>query len=423
MFVIPGKYPSGISVANIGKLMAMFFIKIWSAINSLFQFMKYDFLLTTKEAWDPAPASGLERITNAVYDNIIVDIFNQPFVGSVIKVTTILSAGFILLRFGLTIFQTHFLNVDNNAAAPTLDYFKRVFYVMILVLSAPTMMASGLAIATQLGGAAGTFIMDQAEDQADANNNPPQGNAQTYEFNFYRYNQYYGISAMTWCDSGDGSVFEDQKDEPKKFKPELGVAATLHADSDDELPLRGKYKDDEYFADTSHIKKEKDAYKDLCGEGKPTVLGNMVSVGADKLLAFSYNDISIASIITCITASLFTLAVVLMTVQRIADLITALLMIWYYAQAYVSELKSNAIAQFIKRIFAICMTQFFTITIFSVFNATVLYSKRSLIMAMFELALYNVVKNGASTISDITQPSGTGQQILGASQSIRNLLR
>ena len=111
-----------------------------------------------------------------------------------------------------------------------------------------------------------------------------------------------------------------------------------------------------------------------------------------------------------------------MTALRVVDLISALVMMWFYAQAYVSEMQSNAISRFIQKIASIWITQFYTITMYGLYISNSSNSSSGTLVGLaLNLALVSMMLKPPAALQDLLTPSGAANTTLGAAKRVRGL--
>jgi hypothetical protein len=162
------------------------------------------------------------------------------------------------------------------------------------------------------------------------------------------------------------------------------------------------------------------------GSGEERLIQWLVDTEANNLYTFPFGGFIGNGLSHLISAGVKTVAqfgILLMTSMRVVDLLSALIMMWFYAQAYVSEMQSNAIAKFIQRVTSIWITQFYTIAMYGLYISNVNNSSNtSLINLAVNLALVSMMLKPPAALQDILSPSGAANTALGVAQKARGLL-
>lgn len=413
-------YGNGINAITswITKLPLIFWSAICDSLASSGKFLLYTGNLQALEAsFNSGGVNG--EFTKKIQDAINLSmnaLTGSDLLKNVVFISTILSVFFVAMKYTIVIFKTYQNNIEGQQSAPTIDFFKRIFYVLIMFMVAPMIMFNGLYFATYTAMGAGNMILSQSDNKAD----------EAYrKYWYYHQKTNNGISAMTWCESSNNEEFSNKKEYMAK---KLAAEQSPNGIANDFISKKSEAwnvlcsTDSVYVVDyqAKNTNPNRLVMKNgLNGsEGYVMVYQWMWDSGVTNLTPIPPSGNTILALISYIANSIFTIAILVMTAMRVVDLISALLMMWYYGQAYVSEMRSNAVGEFIKKISSVWMTQFFTITMYSIYLASSASAtaEPSLASVIMTIAILTVVIKGPKTIGDILSDSGT-KGVLGSGAS------
>ena len=429
------------SINNLSFLISCWFttfrLKFWTAFRYGFPLLNHinteASLINKIEAGKSGSAQAYKNTIFSALTETVNAIVNNDVLKIIILVATTLSVVAILVKYGVVIFKTYFLNVDDQTAAPTMDFFKRVMYVLIMCLLAPTIMINGLFFSTYMGAAAGESILTNVKGGAEVSRayfDLISTYGRKKVGNTYQRAGSFGLSAATYCatphaeaDSGEGYKNRIEKSTDCGFALTEGKCTAYYLN-----PNTGNYDSVDAYQLFCYGKVDgKNLYTQ--GEKQPSFYSGtydgqkksgyirvgqfLQDSGAGDLYPMSLGSSSgILKLLSTLINLFFGIAIVYITAMRIVDLLSAMLMMFYYAQAYVSEVQSSAIGQFIKKISSIWLTQFFVVTMYAVYMAHSSTAEANMANLCLNIALFSVTMKAPNTIQDIMSSTG-GANVLG----------
>ena len=422
---------------KITALVASFFLNIaigfWQVLNSFIrpavitQYSHSQIAFIINGSGDNLSQGFVEQIKGALLDSVGI-IQENNIISSIVTVSTIIAVAAVFIKYGYVILKTYFINVEGQTAAPTLDFFKRVLYVLIMCIVAPYIMFNGLFFASFVGLKVGTTAIDNVSNARKA-----QALFEVFsdqdEFNdFYITSPGFDLKADTYCDT----------DALKKDSESIGISSDSNTYKNLQAGMIQPGKFQVNIGGTTY-----DAYNVICldslnladeeqsvfknrfgaGTGFERPMQWLIDTGANNLYTFPFGGLKAFShVLSAIITIVAGFGIAFMTALRVVDLISALVMMWFYAQAYVSEMQSNAISRFIQKIASIWITQFYTITMYGLYLSNSSNSSSGTLVGLaLNLALVSMMLKPPAALQDLLTPSGAANTTLGAAKRVRGL--
>lgn len=404
----------------------VFFLRIWGILLHFSLDMMYLSGLPSYESLKPMiendNSATLSAKSSAIIGVIIDSIKETQVIQIIITISVTISVAFILIKYGYVIFRTYFLNISGQSSAPTMDFFKRVMVSLLLAFVVPIVTINGFI---------GTAILSDVAIREMFFEEEKDVNALAHMQYLYDHKKY-GISPITYCyneraqSTFGGNSFQglNRYSFPRVLK-ENGSNP-----GEKELWERycaGELKNTNYDKSTA-------AYMGIWSKQQPamvaqTLLDSEIDWPVDYkiyLLEDTSSDTNFSSdvsvdlplIVFCLVSTIFSLGVIYRLSQLLANLISSLLMFWYYVQDYISVSHSHAFGMYMKKIFSIFLSMFYILMMYAIFIKYISTIEGfDILFLVISIVLWKACKNGSMVISDIfvsTKPLGMSSKISGA---------
>lgn len=413
-----------------------FSIWIWESLNS-FIFFRPPYLSNFDNDQLASIANGSNanlakdfssQVSSALF-NAMGIIQESNILSSVVTVSTIIAVVAVFIKYGYVVLKTYFINVEGQTAAPTLDFFKRVLYVLIMCIVSPYLMFNGLFFASSVGLKVGELAISDVSNAKRAQVLFEIFSDEKKYSDFYGGNQpSFSLNADSYCDTdalkldsesvgygADSSAYKSKESEMIKEGTHVITVGGVTYDAYNVICLDS----------LNLVDKDEAVFKDRfgAGTGLERPMQWLLDTGATNLYTFSFGGFNgLTQLLTALVQLVAGLGITFMTAIRVVDLLSALIMMWFYAQAYVSEMQSNAIARFIQKVTSIWITQFYTVAVYGLYLANAQNSSSgSLVGLALNLALVSMMLKPPAALQDLLTPSGAANSALGAAKRVRGI--
>lgn len=347
---------------------------------------------------------------------------------SIVLVSTILSATAISLYYLYVIFSNYILSKNENKQAFTMTFFKRTILASIFVLVAPTIMINSYVGSIYLGSMVGKSIVSSVTTPSSTNNTL---------LSYYYFNQQYGISMTTWCN-------DRESDRPKSIQVASNDGPYVASD----VKSLEKLKFPRVIKSNSDFEPEKKAWEIFCekplvsirsldyiiyhpnntkeqlkakffdkGKLYPSAVGQRLidDVKPEEFpINYENGHLNIFTTLSIFISLFFSWFVLKNSIFKLVDLISSILMLWYYAKSLLSPSRAGDLGLLIKNNFKICLTQFYIITMYAIFQTYLAMNNLTdMTTVAFGLAFFFATVKGSNTIGSIVNSTTQGDGQLG----------
>ncbi len=410
------------------SMIHLFLLNLWWTFEKPLEVFSYTFFSVSGDT-----IGQLESIIANNGDtpvNLVTETRNmvQHFSGfkNLVTVITVITIVFIFIKYAYVIFANFFLQIKDNSVGTLNSFIKKLLISLLICLVSPTILINGFLFFTALGMSAYSNI--------NINN---LSNAEVVKVSFLRDSLKYGISPTTYCDNKVAQT--NFGSNASKEIENLAFPTILRKDSDSAV--------------------EKDLYQTWCGEkltyeqlnnsslsymGKwageyPAMIGQTL---IDKVFqsngSFYVNlnystyetaksDIDVfpffptfsnigIQIISNLVYGIYPFIVLYATAKNFANLISLIVVMWLYIQAYINDSKGNAFQLYVRKISTIFLTQFFIIALFYISSSqlNVIRNNPTTENLIMTIALIIATTKGSSLINEIVNVGSLGSSgILG----------
>ena len=389
------------------------YLKIWSwLLNTSLGFMYLKFSAGV-ETLEPLLNGTGDQSFNTTISNItlsyIETISKSTLMVTVVGIVSTIGVVSILLKYGYVIFKTYFLNMGNEASLPTADYLKRIVISLILVVLIPVVSINLFAFSSYLGMAATVPLNEEVTVD------------KMIQIQYIYDHEKYGINPTTYCyieeaqNTFGGKGFQALNN--YRFPQVLREDGVNEGEKElFDRYCKGELQNKEY--DYSSL-----AYNGIWYKQQPAMVAQTLLDSTEewpvKILPIIYEekntnqgatpgkmDINMSEILRSCAIGIFSLGVMLRFAQLLANLISSILMGWYYIQDFITYSNSPAIGQYIKKLFSIFLTLFYVLILYSVFIKYIASTETfDILHIVITIVLWRAYQSGTTVIQDLILPS------------------
>ena len=339
----------------------------------------------------------------------------------VIAITTI-TITFIFIKYAYIIFADFFLQVKDNSVGSINTFVKKILISLIICLVSPTILINGFMFFSALGMSAYSGVGTNGLSDAEV-----------VKISFLRDSLKYGISPTTYCDNktaqtnfgsnaskeiellGFPSVLKpnsDSKIEQDLYNTWCGEKLTYKKLDDSTLSYLGKWSG-EYPAMVGQTLFDKVLQSDgdfFVGIGYTSREANLVSDTPMPPFVPLPKVTTGLRIAASIIGGIYPFVIIFATARNFVNLLSLILVMWLYVQAYINDNRGNAFKLYCQKIATVFLTQFFIVALFYISSSQLNNMQNNVTPSsvFMCLALTLVTLRGSSIISEIVNVGNIG---------------